>query len=95
MLDAMVEAALKAKNHDFQCVLFLGASRQLVQVFQHRKTSNWLQQTRLADLDFLNQNELCCNMFLVPHLIVKSVWSVAKLVCQMPLNYCWFNPTLL
>ena len=94
MLDAMVEAAIKAKNHGFQCVLFLGASRQLVQVFRHKKTPDWLQQTRLADLNFLNQNGLRCNMLLVPHLIVKSVWSVAKLACLMPMNYCWFNPAL-
>ena len=56
MLDAVVEAGIKAKNHGFQYVLFLGASRQLVQVFRHKKTPDWLQQTRLADLNFLNQN---------------------------------------
>jgi len=33
MLDAMVEAAIKAKNHGFQCILFLRASKHLVQLF--------------------------------------------------------------
>ena len=94
LLDAVVEAGIKARNHGFQCVLFLGASRQLVQVFRHKRTPDWLQQTRLADLNFLNQNGLCCNMFLVPHLTVKSVWTVAKLASQMPMNYCWYNPAL-
>ena len=79
LLDAMVEAAIKTKNHGFQYILFLGASRHLVQLFQHRKTTDRLQQIRLADLDFLTQNGLCCDVFLVPHLVVKSVWLVAKM----------------
>ena len=54
LLDAMVEAALKAKNHGFQYILFLGTSRHLVHLFQYRKTTNWLQHIKLADLDFLN-----------------------------------------
>ena len=95
MLDAVVKAGIRAKNHGYQRVLFLGASRKLVQVFRHRKIPDWLQQTRLADLNFLNQNGLSCNMFLVPHLVAKPVWSVAKLATQMPMNYCWYNPALL
>ena len=94
LLDAMVEAALKAKNHGFQFVLFLGTSRQLVNLIQHRKTTNRLQQIRLADLDFLNYNGFCCDVLLVPKLVVKSVWSVANLACQMPLNCSWFNPAV-
>ena len=54
LLDVMVEATLKAKNHCFQYILFLGTSRHLVHLFQYRKTTNWLQQIKLADLDFLN-----------------------------------------
>ena len=91
LLDAMVEAALKAKNHGFQYILFLGTSRHLVHLFQHRKTTNQLQQIRLADLEFLNQNGLCCDVYLVPKL-VNSVWSVANFACQMPLTCSWFNP---
>ena len=94
LLDAMVEAALKAKNHGFQFVLFLGTSRQLVNLIQHRKTTNRLQQIQLANLDFLNHNGFCCDVFLVPKLVVNSVWSVANLACQMPLNCSWFNPTV-
>ena len=94
LLDVMVEAALKAKNHGFQYILFLGTSRHSVHLFQHRKTTNWLQQIRLADLDFLNQNELCCDVYLMPKLVVNSVWSVANLACQMPLNCSWFNPAV-
>ena len=94
LLDAMVEATIKAKNHGFQYILFLGTSRHLVQLFQHRKTTDWLQQIRLADLDFLNQNALCCDVYLMPNLVVKYVWSVANLAFQMPLNCCWFNPTV-
>ena len=33
LLDAMVEAALKAKNHGFQYILFLSTSRHLVHLF--------------------------------------------------------------
>ena len=85
LLDAMVEAAIKAKNHGFQYILFLGASRHLVQLFQHRKTTNRLQQIRLADLDFLTQNGLCCEVFLVPHLVVISV-GVACTCCNYLLS---------
>ena len=94
LLDAMVEAALKAKNHGFQYILFLDTSRHLVHLFQHRKTTNQLQQIRLADLEFLNQNGLCCDVYLVPKLVVNFVWSVAKLACQIPLNYSWFSPAV-
>ena len=95
MLDVVVEAGIRAKYHGYQQVLFLGASRKLVQVFRHRKTSNWLHHTRIVDLNFLNQNGLSYSMFLVPHLIVKPVWSVAKLATQMPMNYCWYNLAIL
>ena len=94
LLEAMVEAAIEAKNHGFQYILFLGASKHLVQHFQYRKTTDRLQQIRLADLDFLTQNGLCREVLLVPYLVVKSVWPVANVACQMPLNGCWFNPAV-
>ena len=79
MFEAMVEADITARNHGFQQVLFLGDSRRLVQVFRKKKAPDWLDNTRLADLNFLTQTGLICTMFLVPHLIVKLVWSVAKM----------------
>ena len=54
LLEAMVEAVIKAKNHGFQYILFLGASKHLIQLFQHRKTTDRLKQIKLADLDFFD-----------------------------------------
>ena len=80
MFEAMVEADITARNHGFQQVLFLGDSRRLVQALRKKKAPDWLDNsTRLADLNFLTQTGLICNMFLVPHFIVKPVWSVAKM----------------
>ena len=53
-----------------------------------------LDNTRLADLNTLTQSGLFCNMPFVLHIIVKHVWSVAKIAIQVPLNYCWYNPIL-
>ena len=77
MFEAMVEADIRSRNHGFQLVLFLGDSRRLVQALRKKKAPDWLDNsTRLADLNFLTQTGLICNMFLVPHFIVKPVWSV-------------------
>ena len=57
MFEAMVEADIRARNHGFHQVLFLGDSRRLVQALRKKKAPDWLDNsTRLADLNFLTQN---------------------------------------
>ena len=38
MFEAMVEAGIRARNHGFQQILFLGDSRRVVQAFRKKKT---------------------------------------------------------
>ena len=49
----------------------------------------------MADLIFLTQHGISYNMILVLHLVVKEVWSVAKLATRVPVNQCWFSLALL
>ena len=43
-----------------------------------------MDSTRLTDYCFLNQNGLFCDLFWVHHVIVKDIWSIAKVqhVCH-------------
>ena len=73
MFEAMVEAAIRAKQHGFQYVLFLGDDRRVVQAFRKKRSTDWLDKTRLADLNALAQSGLFCKMLFVPHIIVKHL----------------------
>ena len=95
LLEAMVEAGITARNHGFQQILFLSYSKELLQSFKKKKAPDWLDSSRMADLIFLTQCGLSYNMIFVPHLVVKEVWSGAKLVTHVPMNQCWFSPALL
>ena len=58
LLEAMVEASIIAKNYGIQHVLFLIDMVKFHQVFKLRKNTNWLDSSRIADLNFLSQNGL-------------------------------------
>ena len=94
LLEAMVEAGIIAKNYGFQHVLFLTDRVNLHQVFKLRKSTDWLDSNRIADLNFLSQNGLFCNTLVVPHVVVKVVWCFAKQAVNTPLYYRWYNPAL-
>ena len=79
------------KEHGFQYILFLGDDRKVVQAFRKKRSIDWLDNTRLADVNILAQSGLFCNMLFVPHIVVKHVWYVAKRATQVPLNNCWYN----
>lgn len=70
LLEAVVEASLIATNHDFQRILFLSDSRELVKAFNSRKAPDWQDTIRVADLTFLVQNGLLCKMILYPPSLV-------------------------
>uniref|UniRef100_A0A7N2LM14 Uncharacterized protein n=1 Tax=Quercus lobata TaxID=97700 RepID=A0A7N2LM14_QUELO len=82
MFEAMVDAAIRAKHHGFQYILFLGDDRRVVQAFRKKRSTDWLDNTRLADLNNFTQSGLFCNMPFEPHIIVKHVWSIAKIATQ-------------
>ena len=94
LLEAMVEASIIAKNYGIQHVLFLTDRVNLHQVFILRKRIDWLDSSRIANLNFLSQNGLFCNTLVVPHVVVKVVWCFAKQAVNTPLCYRWYNPAL-
>ena len=54
LLEAMMEAGIIAKNYGIQHVLFLTDRVNLHQVFKLRKSADWLDSSRIADLNFLS-----------------------------------------
>ena len=94
LLEAMVEAGIIAKNYDFQHVLFLTNRVNLHQVFKLRKSTNWLDNSRIANLNFLSQHGLFCNTLVVPHAVVKTMWCFAKQAINTPLYHRCYNPTI-
>ena len=89
LLEAVIEARLEAKDRGFQNVLFLSDSKGLMQTIKKKCATDWMDSTKLADYCFLNQNGLFCDLFWVPHVIVKDIWSVAKVAARLPLHYCY------
>jgi len=53
---------------------------------------DWMDSTRLADYCFMNQNGLHCDVFWIPRVIVKDIWSVAKVATHLPLHSCYCFP---
>ena len=92
LLEAVVEAGMAAKDQGFNQVLYLTDSRKFLQTFKMKTASNWHDSTRLADLNFLSTSGFHCDMFCVPHVVVKESWSVAKLATREPIRFCWFSP---
>ena len=71
LLEAVVEAGMTAKDQGFNQVLYLTDSRKLLQTFKIKTASDWHDSTRLADLNFLSTSGFHCDMFCVPHVVVK------------------------
>ena len=94
LLEAMVEVGIIAKNYGIQQVLFLTDRVNLHQVFKSRKSTDWLDSHRIADLNFLSQLGLFCNTLVVPHIVVKVVWCSAKQAINRPLYHRWYNSAL-
>ena len=92
LLEAVVKAGLAAKNKGFQHVLFLIDSKGLTQIIRKESATDWLDSVRLANFSFLKQNDLFCDVFWIPHVIVKDLFSVAKVATRVPLNYFYCFP---
>ena len=73
LLEAMMEAGIIAKNYGIQHVLFLTDRVNLHQVFKLRKRADWLDSSRIANLNFLSQHGLFCTTLVVSHVVVKAV----------------------
>ena len=57
-LEALVEAALKARNMGFHRVIFLSSSKSIVQMSNRERAPNWQEKTVAVDLIFLHHNGL-------------------------------------
>ena len=73
LLEVVIDAGLVAKDQGFQHVLFLSDSKSLLQTFKIKRAADWLDSTRLADLCFLTQSGFHCDVFWVPHMVVKEL----------------------
>ena len=78
LLEAIVKVGLATKNQGFQRVQFLIDSKGLTQIIRKECATDWLDGVRLADFCFLKQNGLFCDVFWIPHVIEKDLWSVAS-----------------
>ena len=83
-----------AKNYGIQHVFFLTNRVSLHQVFKLRKSTDWLDSSKIAYLNFPSQNGLFCNTIVVPRVVVKAMWCFAKQAMNTPLYYRWYNPAL-
>ena len=92
LLEAVIEAGLVAKAQCFPNVLFLSDCKKLMQTVKKKYATDWMDSTRLTDYCFLNQNGLFCDLFWVPHVVVKDIWSVAKVATRLPIHYCYQFP---
>ena len=59
-----------------------------------KKSTDWLDSSRIADLTSLSQNSLFCNTVVVAHVVVKAMLYFAKQVVNTPLYYKWYNHDL-
>ncbi|XP_075654673.1 uncharacterized protein LOC142624807 [Castanea sativa] len=77
--DALMEAVIIAKNYGLQRILFLTNNKNLVQLLNKSKNPAWQERSLIADLEFLYQNGLFCNLLVVPKFVLDFVYAVAKL----------------
>lgn len=85
LLEAMVDAAIRAGNHNFQQILFLSDRRKLAQIFDKKQAIDWQMKIMVADLNRLNQNGLVWKLILVPRIVVSSVRTVANMATKIPM----------
>ena len=74
--------------------MFLTDKVNIHQVFKLRKRADWLDSSRIANLNFLSQHGLFCTTLVVSHVVVKAVWCFAKQAINRPLYHRWYNPAL-
>ncbi|XP_030966604.1 uncharacterized protein LOC115987239 [Quercus lobata] len=90
--EAIVEAAVKAKNLGYQQILMLSNCKKLVQVVDKKRAPDWKERTLMADMSSLQQMGLDCRLIFVSKVILNYVWSLAILATKEPTYYCW--PTM-
>ena len=88
ILDAMVEAVVKARSLGFKFLLFLTDSLRPVLVSNRMCRPNWQERILVDDLYSLAQSDVVCHFVFVPKLVIGDVNSLAKLATDMPINHC-------
>ena len=90
-----MEAVIKAINYGFQQILFLTNNKNLVQLINKTKKPAWQERSLIANLEFLYQCGLFCNLLVVPKFVLDFVNAGANLATRMPIHQSWVNPTIL
>ena len=72
--EAIVEAAVKAKNLGYQQILMLSNCKRLVQVVDKKRAPDWKERTLMADMSSLQQMGLDCRLIFVSKVILNYVW---------------------
>ena len=93
--EALMEAVITAKNYRFHRILFLTNSKNLVQLLNKSMNPAWQERSLIADMEFLYQSGLVCNLLVVSKCDLDFVYVVAKLAIRMPLHHSWVDPTFL
>ena len=88
ILDAMVEAAVKARSLGFKFLLFLIDILRPVLVSNRMCRPNWQERILVDDLYNLAQFNVVCHSVFVPKLVIGNVSFLAKLATDMPINHC-------
>ena len=92
--EALVQAAVKAKNLGFCRILFLCCSNRLVQVCNQYCNLTWEDKTLLHDLLSLLQQGVCCKALFVPRAVLGTVYKYAKYATSVPGACNWTHPDL-
>ena len=69
--EALVEAAIKAKNLVFYRILIMCCIKRIVHVCNMQCSPNWQEKTMLSDMLSLQQQGLCCKAFFVPGIFLS------------------------
>ena len=93
--EALMEAVITAKNYGFHRILFLTNNKNLVQLLNKSMNPVWQERSLIADMEFLYQSGLVCNLLVVPKCVLDFVYVATKLAIRMPLHHSWVDPTFL
>ena len=90
-----MDVVITTKNYGFHRILFLTNNKNLVQLLNKSKNPVWQERSLIADMEFLYQSGLVCNLLVVPKRVLDFVYVATKLAIRMPLHHSWVDPTFL
>ena len=92
--EALVEAAIKAKNLVFYRILIMCCIKRIVHVCNMQCNPNWQEKTMLSDMLSLQQQGLFCKALFVPRAILGTVCNTTKIAVRVPGPCSWVHPAI-